>query len=308
LCVNNSVIRCAAGIGTIVVSGDGERMAWTEAFRNPLTNEIRWRVVTDGKPGPDYLEIRNLQLAAGTAKVAYIARSAEGFRYVFGDRTDKIYPDIPWSVLSPDGSRSLYLATGDNRLTPVIDGVAGPPYDQWAGYSFSRNGRHLAYAGRDSDGTFLMLDGQRTSAPAELSDVNLSPDGSRLCRTFKSPAGIWFAEGDRTSQVFRAQSASVSFSATGTTISASLTMQDGASQVWWGDDVTKLRRSRATELAGIFWNQWRWRRGVDPNLVTFTHGDDGYLAWVERDGRQLRWRRFHWPPTHITKIGMAAGS
>jgi hypothetical protein len=306
LCVNNSVIRCGVAIGTIVVSGDGERIAWAEAFRNPLTNEVRWRVVSDGESGPDYLEIRNLQLAAGTAKAAYIARSAEGCRYVFGERRGQIYPDIRWSVLSPDGSRSLYLATGDNRLTPVLDGVAGPPFDQLVAYSFSRNGRHLAYAGRDSDGAFLMLDGQRTSAPAELSDVALSADGSLLCRMFKSPGDVWFAERDRTSPVFRAHSANVSFSATGTTINVFLTPGTGARQIWSGNEVTNLRRSRAAELTGILWDRWRQRMGVDANLVSFTQGDDGSLSWVERDGGQLRWRQYHWPPTHITKIDMAS--
>jgi hypothetical protein len=307
LCVNNSVVQCAAEIGAIVVSGDGRRIAWSEAVRNPLTNEVKWRVVTDGAPGPDYREIRNLQLAAGTGRVAYIAHSDEGFRYVSGDHLGQLYPDIQWSLLSPDGSRSLYMATGDNRLTPVLDGVAGPPFDQLLASSFSQDGRHLAYVGRDGDGTFLMLDGQRTSAPAELSNVALSADGSLLCRIFRSPAGVWFAEGDRTSRVFRAQGASVSFSATGTTINAFLSMQGaGTPQVWSGSEVTDLRRSRATELAFIFWGQWRNSVGVQPDLLVNTQDDDGSLAWVERDGRQLRWRRFHWPPAHITKIDMAS--
>jgi hypothetical protein len=307
LCVNNSVIRCSAGIGTIVMSGDGERVGWTEAFRNPLTGEVRWRVVIDGEPEADYLEIRNLQLASGSAKAGYIARSAEGSRYLFGDRTGQIYPDIRWSVLSPDGSRSFYLAAGDGRLKPVLDGVAGPPFDQLIAYSFSRNGRHLAYAGRDSDGTFLMSDGQRTSVPPELTDLVLSADGSRLCRVFKSPAGIWFSEGDKTSPVFRARGAIVSFSTTGKSINVALAMLDaGANQVWWGDDVTKLRRSRGAELSLIFRKNWWQAMGVDVGQISITGDSDGSLAWVERDGRHLLWRRSNWPPTHITKIDMAS--
>jgi hypothetical protein len=161
--------------------------------------------------------------------------------------------------------------------------------------------------GRDSDGTFMMLDGQRTSVPAELSDVELSPDGSRLCRTLKSPAGVWFTEGERTSPVFPVQSAGVSFSPTGATINVFVAQANGAHQSWSGNELTALRRSRTAELSGIFWKQWVHRMGVDPNLASFTLGDDGYsIAWVERDGRQLRWRRYQWPPTHVTKIDMAS--
>lgn len=306
LCVNNSVMQCAAEIGVILISGDGSRIAWSEAVRNQLTNEVGWRVVTDGAPGPDYREIRNLEMASGTGRIGYIARSDDGCRYVRGDHIEQVYPDIRWSLLSPDGSRSLYLAAVNGRFTPVVDGLAGPPFDQVLAWSFSQNGRHLAYVGRDSDGTFLMLDGQRSSAPAELSDVALNADGSRLCRMFKTQAGVWFAEGDRTSQVFGAQAANVSFSLTGT-INAILSMRD-TRQVWRGDDVTKLRRARADELEVLFYNQW-WQAmtGNRARVSSATKGDDdGYLVFVEQDGRQLRWHRFHWPPTHITKIDMAS--
>jgi len=303
LCVNNSVTRCATQIGAIVISGDGSRIAWSEAFLDPLTKTPEWRVVTDGDPGPAHHEIRNLQLSSGGGQVAYIGCSVEGCRHVLGDRQGKTYLDIRFSVLSPDGSRAFYLGTGDSRLTPVLDSAEGSTFDQLFGYSFSGDGRHLAYVGRDREGTFLMLDGRRDSTPPELIDVALNVDGTRLCRLFKSRAGIWFGEGERTSPVFPARTASVGFSASGT-VDVTLMMQDKALQFWSGADVTKLVRSREKQLVRVFHENWVQTMRVDQG-TPFVWDDDGYCAWLERDGRQLRWRKYRWPPAHITKIDMA---
>ena len=308
LCVNDSLKRCATEIGMFVVSGDGSRIAWAEADHNPLTNEVLWHVMTDGTPGPNYREIRNLEMAAHTGRVSYIARSDQGLQHVFGDDKDRVYPDIRWITISPDGTRSFYVAALENRLTPVLDGVAGPPFDQFFSASFSPDGRHLAYIGNDTDGMFLMIDGKRTAAPPELNKVAWNADGSRLCRVFASPAGIWLSEGDRTSQVFQANYADVGFSSTGV-ISATVRMihENGSVQVWQGADVAKLQRSRATELPILFYRAW-WPALTEYSKDHFsapTSGLDGDLAFVELSGRHLLWHRLHWPPSHITKVDMA---
>jgi hypothetical protein len=270
ICINGSVSRCANEIGTIVISGDGSRVAWAEAKRNPLTDQVKWHVVADGSDGPEYQEIRNLQMAAGRGRVAYLAHSEKGWHFVFGGSTSPAYASIPWSALSPDGARSFYAAFVDNRLIPFLDGAAGPPFDQGFAYSFSANGRHFAYLGRDTDGKFLMVDGQRTQASSELSDVTLNADGSRLLRTMKSPAGVWFTEGDRSSPVFRTQQAGVMFTRSSGDIFVSVITAGTPSfqeQIWRSDNVTKLRRSRSSELVTRYRNEWLRTMRVDRKSV-----------------------------------------
>jgi hypothetical protein len=309
ICINGSVSRCANEIGTIVISGDGSRVAWAEAKRNPLTDQVKWHVVADGSDGPEYQEIRNLQMAAGSGRVAYLAHSEKGWHFVFGGSTSPAYASIPWSALSPDGARSFYAAFVDNRLIPFLDGAAGPPFDQGFAYSFSANGRHFAYLGRDTDGKFLMVDGQRTQASSELSDVTLNADGSRLLRTMKSPAGVWFTEGDRSSPVFRTQQAGVMFTRSSGDIFVSVITAGTPSfqeQIWRSDNVTKLRRSRSSELVTRYRNEWLRTMRVDLTKTSVTWDQDDNMAWLEHDGGYLRWRYIHWPATNVTKIDMAS--
>jgi hypothetical protein len=307
VCINSSVSRCAAEVGPIVVSGDGSRIAWVEASRNPLTGQVQWHVVSNGTPGPDYLEISSLQMAAGSGRVAYLGRSEKGWHHVFGDRQSPAYPSIQWPVLSPNGARSFYLASVDNRLLPILDGVAGPPFDQGFAYSFSRDGHHFAYIGRDTDGRFLMVDGQRTPASPELSSIAFNADGSRLLQTMRSPAGTWFTEGNRSSPVFHAQWANAVFDWSSGDVYASLQPPESHSlQIWRGDDVTKLHRSRMNELLGLFQVKWLNRMRVDVGRTPAAWDQEDNLGWLERDGAYLRWRRVHWPPTNVTKFDMAS--
>lgn len=92
-----------------------------------------------------------------------------------GSRLTGFYPSIFY--LSPDGRRFAAIGrTNKNRWLVVIDGKAGPEFEELAGgagvtsVSFSPNSKHVIYSGfRSEKGWIVVLDGQELPHGAHLS-------------------------------------------------------------------------------------------------------------------------------------------
>jgi len=68
---------------------------------------------------------------------------------------------------SPDGSRYRYFAKNNGKWVTVVDGVTGPSYDNFVGFDFTADSKHIVYIGvrddnsaPDSFRSWIVLDGK----------------------------------------------------------------------------------------------------------------------------------------------------
>ena len=161
-------------VDNIVFSKDGRHIAY-----KAKTGE-RWRLVIDGNPQPESEE-----LAAG-----FPVFSPDGRRLAFGAKENgkwkvrllevdpaggpaKIiggeYADaVGLITFSPDGRRIAFAARNGNQRHVVLDGEAGPEFDDVAKIVFSPDGTRVAYEAAKffktdptkKDVWFMVVDGQ----------------------------------------------------------------------------------------------------------------------------------------------------
>jgi Tol biopolymer transport system component len=177
-----------------VLSPDGARCAYTADVDGGQC------VVVDGTVGWTHKSVGPLYFSPDGRHLAYVAtlRLVPGKRLfvdgVPGPTFDEItIPTGPYEEgryregpFSPDGRRTLYVATQGSKEHAVIDGQPGPPYDQIYGLQFSPDSRRTAYRGAAGGTWRAVLDGREGPAEEMPNLYNLnphfywSPDGSRL--------------------------------------------------------------------------------------------------------------------------------
>ena len=154
----------------------------------------RWRLVSNGVLGPDCDAWINLT-SGGTDRttVAYTAIDISRKAFVAVDgQPGPIYADVSCPVLSPDRSRIAYVACTRQgpqcKYIPVIDGRAGPEYDElaipssYAWNVFSPDNKLTAYVARLGQTWRVVSDGQPSPEYDEIAPASLSfsPDGCRI--------------------------------------------------------------------------------------------------------------------------------
>jgi hypothetical protein len=88
------------------------------------------------------------------------------------------FPGIGKITYSHDGERAAYSAKAkDAGFIMVLDGVKGITYDEVRDPLFSPEGGHLAYAARDKDGWFAVLNGDEGKRYLDIWGLALSSDG-----------------------------------------------------------------------------------------------------------------------------------
>jgi len=88
------------------------------------------------------------------------------------------FPGIGKITYSHDGERAAYSAKAkDAGFMMVLDGVEGRTYDEVRDPLFSPEGGHLAYAARDKDGWFAVLNGDEGRRYLDIWGLALSSDG-----------------------------------------------------------------------------------------------------------------------------------
>ena len=220
--------RVYDGIGTLVFSADGQRLAYAARQGD------QWLVVCDGTEGPRYASIgkNSITFSPDGKQLAYTAKRPAGdwvavidgkesapahtigrplfspdgsifgfavFRsehegaYILnGKRAGEVYDDIDDAVFSSDGKHYVFTARRDKRWRVVHDGREGTPYADVLHPRISADGAHVAYVARDNDGKhFVVLDGKPVGDQKfdEISALCLSDDGRAVAYCGKLDVG-----------------------------------------------------------------------------------------------------------------------
>lgn len=138
----------------------------------------------DGKKGPSYDAVRDLQFSPDGSRVVYVAQRRGRHRVVVDGKEESDYDKIEdGPEFSDDGRRLGYIGQRAGKWFAVVDGQEGPGYGEIEGLRFSPHGRHFVYKAREGLKSFVVLDGQRGPSYEHIdifNDLEFSPDGSRL--------------------------------------------------------------------------------------------------------------------------------
>ncbi len=160
-------------------------------------------VVVDGREGPLHDKIVHPIpcFSDDGQHIAYVARDfdAEGGTdtVMLDGKSGPRFDFIPAQslIFSPDSRRHAYggqrggvVPQDPSTWVVVVDGKAGPEYDQVDHISFSPDSRHVAYKARKDGKWTLIVDGAPTPACDELADgfPVFSPDSSRIAYGLKT--------------------------------------------------------------------------------------------------------------------------
>jgi hypothetical protein len=172
------------GIGEIVFSPDGERLAYAAALAS------RWHVVVDGQRGPALRSVfaHTLRFDRDGAHVAYVAE-VEGGARVFVDQTSGPLLDAVSDLQLPRQGAVGYVARrGLDSL--VMRGEQPIGMHPRVGALWVGEDGHTAYAARHAQGWVMVYDGSVLSpatAPPELAG---SDDGQHAAWLASGAAGV----------------------------------------------------------------------------------------------------------------------
>lgn len=181
------------------LSSDGKRFAYTSFSGGNKGG--RWVVVVDGRAGPEYDGLNLVSPLEGSIVagpddlifspdgkcLAYVVR--KGHRHssslaVVDGEAGAEYSEVLRPVFSPDSRRVAYAAKIGKKWSVVVDGQAGPAYDELriAPYPlpFSPDSKHLAYAAKRSGKWVVVVDGQEGAEYRDIGGVVFSADGKRV--------------------------------------------------------------------------------------------------------------------------------
>ena len=182
---------------TPVFSPDGTRFAYTAKRAD------KWRLVVDGQEGPAYQSVWDPVFSADWKHVAYTAER-DNRAFVVRDGVEEpaaaylYHSHFNKPVLSPDGNRLAYAIRTETGIAVVVDGKAGPWYDDVCQLRFSPDSQHIAYIGvmgrQPADRNYILVVDAEGGPRYEDMDWSMpmvfSPEGSRVaCRAKKS--GKW---------------------------------------------------------------------------------------------------------------------
>jgi len=198
--------RDIAGSGApwFALSPDGKRIAYVKNLGS-ITNHAAAAVI-DGKAGLEYEEIRDIQFSPGGKHVAYVAQKA-GFTYVVVDGEESpSYRKVSGFRFSAEGGHYAYEAWTQKGWVVVADGQEGPVFQELTkgALTFSRDGRHYAYAGykSGSNNHQLIVDGKIVAQGVieSFQEFNADP---RIRRPLKFPPLVFSPNGSRLAYITR---------------------------------------------------------------------------------------------------------
>ena len=166
-----------------VVSPDGSRWAYSRGAAyvgDPsyiildgevmdLGNDNSVRQITFSQDGSHFAYVLAPGAGAYSDHVA-VVDGVQGKAYPF--------PGIGKIVFSPNGERAAYSAKAEDAgFMMVLDGVEGRTYDEVRDPLFSPEGGYLAYAARDKDGWFAVLNGDEGKRYLDIWGLTFGSDG-----------------------------------------------------------------------------------------------------------------------------------
>jgi hypothetical protein len=133
---------------TITFSPDNKRLALAVG-----TSGTNTHILLDGEAGPIFERI------GGTWEWGPVAR-ADPRQHP----TAIVRGHASGLVFSPDSTRLAYIAGKAGKRFLVVDGQAGPPYDQVGNFAFSADSKHMAYVAVREDRNIIAVDGAERAA------------------------------------------------------------------------------------------------------------------------------------------------
>jgi Tol biopolymer transport system component len=115
--------------------------------------------------------------------VAYAGREGRRFFVVVDRKRGRDYDDLGGALFfAPDSARVVYSPSVGRRRAVVVNDEELGLYERVDDYSFvfSLDGRHLAYKAGDATSWFIVVDGKRGRAYADVGRPMFTPDGSKV--------------------------------------------------------------------------------------------------------------------------------
>lgn len=172
------------GLGEIVFSPDGERLAYTALAGG------RWHVVIDGEVGAavDGVFARTLRFDPSGARVAYVAE-VEGGARVFVDRAAGPRVDAVSALHLPREGGVGYVARRGASSFVVRGDELGPAHARVGALWVGKDG-HTAYAAWQRRRWLLIHDGAALATSAALPELAGSDDGQHVAWLARDDAGV----------------------------------------------------------------------------------------------------------------------
>jgi hypothetical protein len=179
---------------SVVYSTDGSRLAYIarDCSDSSLCKHL---VVTDGREGKLYDNIKDIIFSPDGSHVAYVAHANEKQMLVFDGVEGKKYEDVSEILFSHDGNSIAYKAKQGDSLFVVVDGIEGKYYaNAWLNTTtFLPNGKLVYEVSTPVDDfkkmrRFFVIGSEEQNRYGQLGRFTFNENGSRIAyrasRTF----------------------------------------------------------------------------------------------------------------------------
>ncbi len=123
---------------------------------------------------------------------AYISEADDGLRVVLNGEAGPVFDDITSMAFSPDGQRFAYTAKQAGQELAVIDGQAGESYDWiFRPRFFTSDSRYYVYKARNGTDNYLVINDEASRPYEHLYDPFVLSDGSALVFFAISDGQLW---------------------------------------------------------------------------------------------------------------------
>jgi len=140
-------------------------------------------VVVDGRPGPQFDAVGNVEMSRDGAHLAYVAQQGGKSFVVLDGKRGPAYAKVSEVVMTTDGARVAYSATQEGGADLVVlDGKPGPAWDAVSDLTFSPGGKRFVYQAKRGDKWVMVIDGEAGPGfdQLDLLTLTFSPDGRRV--------------------------------------------------------------------------------------------------------------------------------
>ena len=128
-------------------------------------------VVLDGRKRGAYGRVVAMDFSPDGSRLGHAARKGDQWYVVVGANEHGPFGRVGPPIFSPDGRRVAHVAMASGgKRTVVVDGKPGEPHDLISAglIEFSPDGSHVAYGAVRDDRCYLVVDGERVRAIAEI--------------------------------------------------------------------------------------------------------------------------------------------
>ena len=145
----------------------------------------KWVLIVDGKERGVFDGVESILVSPGGRHVNYSAKRAGRWVKMLDDKElGPAFDELgggSWLFGDVDLEHYAYPGLRGKRWLMVADGKEGPEYERVGSPSFSRDGRHLAYAAKRMKGEeVVVLDGKEGPVLESANSPRFSPDGQHM--------------------------------------------------------------------------------------------------------------------------------